>query len=212
MSGVAVKFDFAPVGAIEKKLSDGVFADVVILSQAAIANLVKQHKLVAESVRVLGRTSIGVCIRQGMPQPDIATPEAFRSLLLLSPTIALSDVAVGGTAARYLPQLFERLGLTAVLERKLIRCAGGGDVTQRVVRGEAAIGITFVSEMISAGGADIVGPLPEAYRNDTTYCVGVMTQTAQRTQAAALATLLQGPASEDVWARAGFVRGAGVEP
>ena len=107
------------------------------------------NTVVPESVRVLGRTSIGVCVRDGAPQPDISTPESFVALLLSSPTISVSDVAVGGTAARYLPQLFERLGIAAALEPKLVRCAGGGDVTERVARGAATIGITFVSEMLA---------------------------------------------------------------
>ena len=36
-TGIEVECDFAPVGAFEKKLADGAHADVVILSDAAIA-------------------------------------------------------------------------------------------------------------------------------------------------------------------------------
>jgi molybdate transport system substrate-binding protein len=208
-TGVRVECDFAPVGAVEKKLANGAHADVLILSDAAIVSLVTKQNVIPASVRVLGRTSIGVCVRDGAPRPDIATPESFKSLLLSSPTIAVSDVAVGGTAARYLPQLFERMGISAALEPKLVRCAGGGDVTERVARGAAAIGITFVSEMLAVGGATVIGPLPDAYGNDTTYCAGIMASTAKRASAAALVAMLSDTSNSDVWRAAGFVSGSG---
>ena len=204
-TGNVVMCDFAPVGAVEKKLAEGEPADVVILSDTAINRLLDSEKVLRESVRVLGRTSIGVCVRDGAPLPDIATPETFKALLLSSPTIAVSDVAVGGTAARYLPQLFERMGIAATLEPKLVRCAGGGDVTERVARGEAAIGITFISEMLAVSGATVVGPLPESYGNDTTYCVGVMTSTPHSISAAALIAALCDPQAHHVWRTAGFI-------
>jgi molybdate transport system substrate-binding protein len=206
-TGVKVDCDFAPVGAVEKKLADGAHADAVILSDAAIASLVTKQEVITESVRVLGRTSIGVCVRDGAPQPDIATSESFKLLLLSSPTIAVSDVAVGGTAARYLPQLFERMGISAALEPKLVRCAGGGDVTERVACGAAAIGITFISEMLAVAGATVIGPLPKAYGNDTTYCAGVMTSAAKRASASAFVAMLSDPGNSDIWRAAGFVSG-----
>jgi molybdate transport system substrate-binding protein len=204
-TGNVVVCDFAPVGAVEKKLAEGESADVVIVSDTAIKRLLDNRKVFGESVRVLGRTSIGVCVRDGSARPDIATPESFRALLLSSPTIAVSDVAVGGTAARYLPQLFERMEIAATVEPKLVRCAGGGDVTERVARGDATIGITFISEMLAVAGATVIGPLPESYGNDTTYCVGVMTSTRRPTSSDSLIAALCNPQEHDVWRAAGFV-------
>ena len=203
-TGCAVAFDFAPVGAIEKKLAAGARADVVILSAAAIDSLDNAGHIIPRSRHVLGRTSIGVAIRDGAPLPDIATPEAFKALLLSAEKIAVSDVAVGGTAARYLPQLFERMGIAATLEPKLLRCAGGDDVTERVARGEAAIGMTFISEMLAIRGATVVGALPAPYGNDTAYCAAVMT-TANATGAASdfIAALVE-PRTHDIWRAAGF--------
>ena len=208
-TGHIVEFDFAPVGAIEKRLAEGERADVVILSDTAIEKLAQRKMLLPGSVSILGRTRIGVAVREGAPLPDIAAPEAFRALLLSSPTIAVSDAAVGGTAARYLPQLFERMGIAATLEPKLVRCAGGGDVTERVARGEAVIGITFISEMLAVSGATVVGPLPDIYGNDTTYCAGVMAATSEPGIAAAFVASLNGTATREVWAAAGFTASSG---
>lgn len=205
-NGCAVTCDFAPVGAVEQKLAAGAPADVVILSSSAIATLAKASKVVAGSERVLGRTSIGVAVRAGAPVPDIATPETFKALLLRARAIALSDPAVGGTAARYLPQLFARMELSDALEAKLVRCSGGGDVADRVARGDAEIGITFVSEMLPNTGVHVIGPVPASYGNDTTYCAAVYADSAETAAARALIEALASPGGDGIWRLAGFVR------
>ena len=203
--GHSVTCEFAPVGAIEKKLAAGATADVVIVSSSALASLGEARQIVAGSERALGRTSIGVAVREGK-SPDIATPDAFTALLLDAGSIALSDPAYGGTAARYLPQLFARMGLSDVLESKLVRCAGGGDVAERVARGEAEIGITFISEMLPIAGVRIVGALPQIYGNDTTYCAAVHVTSVAGDVARALIAALARPDGDRIWRSAGFVR------
>jgi molybdate transport system substrate-binding protein len=205
-TGHAVTFDFAPVGALEQKLANGAKADVVILSSSAIATLAKAEQIVAGSERELGRTSIGVAVRDGAALPDIATPDAFKALLLNARAIALSDPAVGGTAARYLPQLFARMGLADALEAKLVRCSGGGDVAERVARGEAEIGITFVSEMLPNAGVRVVGALPALYGNDTTYCAAVHVSSVAGEAAGGLIAALASPSGDQIWRSAGFER------
>jgi molybdate transport system substrate-binding protein len=168
---VTFAFDFAPVGTIEEKLAKGETADVIILSRPAIAKLAGVGKLDPAGVRALGRMRIGVAVRAGASMPDISTPEAFRELLIAARAIAVSDPAIGGTSAVYLPKLFARLGLTAALEPKLRgQRGGGGDVAACVARGEAEIGITFISEMLPVAGVSVAGPLPAIYGNDTVYC------------------------------------------
>lgn len=205
-SGRGVACDFAPVGGIEAKLAAGTPADVVILSTSAIATLAGTQQIVSGSERMLGRTSIGVAVRAGAPLPDIATPEAFKALLIAARAIALSDPAVGGTAARYLPQLFARMEIADALEAKLVRCSGGGDVAERVAHGEAEIGITFISEMLPIAGVRVVGPLPAVYGNDTTYCAAVHANSVDSAAAGALIGALASPAGDAIWRSAGFVR------
>jgi molybdate transport system substrate-binding protein len=205
-SGHAVTCEFAPVGAVEQKLAAGAIADVVILSTPAIATLAKALQIVAGSERVLGSTSIGVGVRVGAPPPDIATPDAFKALLLAAHGIALSDPAVGGTAARYLPQLFARIGVADAIESKLIRCSGGGDVAERVARGDAEIGITFVSEMLPFGGVHVVGALPAAYGHDTTYCAAIHAASSVADAGRDLIAALVEPRGDAIWRAAGFVR------
>jgi molybdate transport system substrate-binding protein len=205
-SGCGVTFEFAPVGALEKKLDDGAQADVVILSTSAIATMTAAGHLLAGSERELGRMSIGVCVRAGAPLPDVSTPEAFSALLMRARAISLSDPAVGGTAARYLPQLFARMGIADALDAKLVRCSGGDDVAERVARGEAEIGITFISEMLAIPGVTIAGALPAIYGNDAVYCAAIHATSRLPDLARAAIAALADPAADEIWRSAGFRR------
>jgi molybdate transport system substrate-binding protein len=207
VSGCTVAFDFAPVGTLENRLAAGEVADIVILSKSAIATLDSAGKLVAGSAQALGRTSIGVCVRDGAKMPDISTPEAFQALLISARAISVSDPAIGGTSAVYLPRLFERLGLTAALEPKLRRQkGGGGEVAECVARGEAEIGMTFISEMLPIIGVTVVGALPALYGNDTTYCAALPMSGRWPEQARDFIRTLVHPEANGAWIAAGFVQ------
>ena len=201
----AIQFDFSPVGTLESKIAAGEIADLIILSQPAIAKMEQAGALVAGSVRALGRMRIGVCVRDSVAKPDLSTPEAFRALLVSARAISVSDPSIGGTSAVYLPKLFEHIGMTAELEPKLRRQkGGGGDVAECVAHGEADIGITFISEMLPIAGVVVAGPLPDVYGNDTTYCAGVPLAGRAPQIAQAFGKTLTLPLWQPVWTSAGF--------
>ena len=117
----------------------------------------------------------------------------------------MSDPSIGGTSAVYLPKLFERIGMTAVLEPKLRRQkGGGGDVAECVACCQAEIGITFISEMLPVAGVTVAGPLPAAYGNDTIYCAALPLAGRSPEQARALVETLLRQQSRTAWESAGF--------
>lgn len=201
-TGRDVSLEFAPVGSLEARLAAGAMADVIILSTAALSKI--EGSLVPGSRRKLGRTSIGVAVRAGAPSPDIATPEAFRVALRAARSIAVSDVAVGGTAGKHLAQLFERMGIAEEINQKTLRRASGGDVSQCVADGAAEIGMTFISEMLPVAGVRVVGPLPDPLGSDTTYEAAVTLSSGDRTLAAALIAAFAHPEARAIWKDAGF--------
>jgi molybdate transport system substrate-binding protein len=203
-SGCRVTFDFAPVGTLENRIAAGEAADVIILSEPAIAKLVLSGRVARDSVRELGRTSIGVAVKKGAFVPDISTLERFRALLVSARAISVSDPAIGGTSAVYLPKLFERLAMTALLEPKLRRQkGGGGDVAECVARGEAEIGITFISEMLPVAGVTVAGPLPAEYGNDTAYSAARFAGAGKPFAAALIAEFIA-ERNRLAWVAAGF--------
>ena len=202
--GHAVEFDFGTVGALQAKLDAGETADVLILSVPAIDKLEKAGLLAPGSRRDVARTFIAVCIRQGAPPPDIATPESFKQTLVKARAIAFSDAAAGGSAGVYLVGMFERMRLTAMIREKGLPQQTGAEVARRVVEGKADLGLTLSGEVASVEGAAIAGPLPPPLGQDTIYCAAAMAGSAEKGAASAFIAALTKPDTRETWKRAGF--------
>lgn len=203
-SGHEVGFDFGTVGALQAKLDAGETADVLILSRGMIDRLVAADRVVPGSPIDLARTFIAVCVRAGAPLPDIATPEAFRRTLEGAGAVAMSDPAVGGSAATYVPVVFERLGLTATMKSKSLLERNGVEVARRVVEGKADFGLTLSGEVASVEGAAIAGPLPRPYGQDTLYTAAISAESAAPDAGQAFIAALTRSDTRAAWKKAGF--------
>jgi molybdate transport system substrate-binding protein len=203
-TGHEVAFDFGTVGALQGKLDAGEAADVVILSVPAIDKLEKARKFVPGSRADVARTFVAVCTRQGMPIPDFTTAETFKRMLEGAKAVAMSDPAVGGSAAVYVPTVFERLGLAAAMKPKSLLEKNGVEVARRVVEGKAEFGLTLSGEVASVAGAVIAGPLPPPFGQDTVYCAAVMAGGSAQEAAAAFIAALRTPTTRATWEKAGF--------
>ena len=171
-TGHDVALDFGTVGALQAKIASGESADVIILGVPAIDKLEKAGALVPGLRADVAVTFIAVCVRGGVPLPDIATPEAFERTLRNARAIALSDPGVGGSAGVYLVGLFERMGLTESIAAKAMMQSSGVEVAKRVVEGKAEIGLTLSGEVASVTGAVIAGSLPKPLGQETTWLCG----------------------------------------
>lgn len=203
-SGHEVDYDFGTVGALQAKLDAGEQADVLILSRGMIDKLEAVGGMVAGSSRDVAKTFIAVCIRAGSKAPDIATPEAFKRALEAARAVSMSDPAVGGSAAVYVPTVIERLGLTTVMRPKSLLEKNGVEVARRVVEGKADFGLTLSGEVASVEGVVIAGPIPAPYGQDTVYCAAVSDSSQEKAAASAFIAALTAPATRDTWAKAGF--------
>jgi molybdate transport system substrate-binding protein len=203
-NGHEVEFDFGTVGALQDKLDGGETADVLVLAVPGIDKLEKAGALVPGSRKNVAKTFIAVCIREGAPKLDFSTAEAFKRLLENARAVATSDPAVGGSAAVYIPVMFERMGLAAAMKPKSLLEKNGVEVARRVVEGKAEFGLTLSGEVASVPGAVIAGPLPPPFGQDTTYCAAVMAASVAKDAARAFIAALTQPAARSTWSRAGF--------
>ena len=99
-----------------------------------------------------------MAVQTGAPQPDISTPEAFRAALLAAPTLAYSRAGASGI---FFAGLIERLGIEREVSAKAT-VIPQGFTAELAARGEVALAIQQVSELMAIPGVEIVGPVPEA--------------------------------------------------
>lgn len=203
-NGHALDLNFATVGSLRERLGRGEVTDVAILSESAVAALGKGGVFVPGSVKTLGRTRTGVVIREGAPRPDIATVEAFKQALLKARAVSYSDPKGGGSSGTFFAGLLERLGIADRVNRAAVLKKRGFEVAQAVVDGEADLGTTFISEILTVKGAVVAGPLPAELDNANTYTGAIHARSAQKEAAAALLSALSDPAGRGRWTAAGL--------
>jgi molybdate transport system substrate-binding protein len=172
--------------AIPVRLGRGERADVLIMVDYALDDLIERGKVVPDSRVELARSGIGVAVRAGAPRPDIRSVETFKRALLEAKSIAYSASASG----RYLStELFPRLGIADQVmgKSKQILSERVGAV---VARGEAEIGFQQISELLPVPGIDYVGPLPPELQETTSYSAGITVDAEEPEAARALIRFL----------------------
>jgi molybdate transport system substrate-binding protein len=205
-TGHRVAVTLGPSLRLEKQVGEGEAADVAILTDAGARELVAQGKITAGSLVPLARSSIGIAVAMGAPRPDISTPEGFKKALLAAEHIAVSKPTGGGASGVHMAKVFEQLGITDAIAAKAKYGAGGaaGLAGLVVLRGEADIGIQQMAELKAVPGIDIVGPLPAALQNVTTFTAAIPISASYPEAAKALIAFLTMPASKAVIKAKGF--------
>jgi molybdate transport system substrate-binding protein len=155
--------------------------DVLVLTPIPIKDLAKQGKVAGEPV-LLAQVGVGVAVKEGAPKPDISSREALKATLLNARKIAYIDPASGGSSGVFVDQLLYRLGIQKEIEPKAV-LVPGGLVAERVVNGEADLGIHQISEILAVKGAVLVGPLPGPLQNYTVYAGGISANTSHAADA-----------------------------
>jgi molybdate transport system substrate-binding protein len=184
-------------GALVKRIGNGEFFDLVVLTPEGMAPLTSSGKVDATSSARLARVGIGVAVKRGAPMPDIGTVTAFQQALLAARAIAYIDPAAGGSSGIYLAQLFEKMGIAAQLKPKSV-LVPGGLVAQRVVNGDADLALHQISEILAVPGAALVGPIPAEIQNYTVYVGGVSAAASDGPAAQAFLSLLSSARAKEV--------------
>jgi len=174
-TGHTVKISYAPVGVIRQKLGAGEKADVVIMTDAAVDDMARQGAVVMGSRTDVGRTGMGVAVREGAPRPDVSTPEALKQTLLAAKSIVYVDPAQGATSGIHFASVLQRLGIADAMKPKTTLVPGGYPA-ELVAKGEVELVAHQISEIVPVKGVTLVGPLPKDLQKLTVYSAGVVAQ------------------------------------
>lgn len=185
---------------IPNRLQRGEAADLVILASPALAELVKEGKVVPGSRVDLAESMIGMAVRAGAAKPDISTVEALKRTLVSANSIAYSGSASGVYLST---ELFPRLGIADKIRSKCMRIEKEM-VGTVIARGDAEIGFQQMSELLPISGIDIVGPLPAAVQRVTVFSGGVTVGAHQPGVAAQLLRFFASPEAAGAIGRSGL--------
>jgi molybdate transport system substrate-binding protein len=182
-TGIKVKATFGSGLGTKQQVARGDAFDVPIV-QPPYPEVIASGNVVASSAKTLASVAVGVAVKKGAPKPDISTPEAVKRTLLAAKSVAFPDAAGGAAAGVSFVETLKKLGISDQIEPRLKRAQGGAKAMEMAAKGEAEIGLTFLSEM-EEPGIDVVGALPLAISTPTTL-VGFVSAHAKDPAAAKL--------------------------
>jgi molybdate transport system substrate-binding protein len=155
--GVPPEVTFNPTARLMAQIAEGLPGDIAILTEAGIEELTASGVLAAGTRRDLTRSAIGMAVARGAPHPDISTVDALRATLLAAPSLVYSRAGASGI---FFADLIERLGVAEEVNAKA-SVIPHGFTAEVAARGEAALAIQQVSELMAVPGIEMVGKLPE---------------------------------------------------
>ncbi len=162
--------------------------------------------VVAASATPLATVAVGVAVRTGERKPDISTADAVKRMLLAARAIAYPNGASGAAAGVSFDETLARLGIADQMKPKITLAQGGAGAMAALAKGEVDIGLTFISEIITEPGVELVGSLPREISTPTAL-VGFVSAHARAPEAAkALLAFLSSPSAAPVY------RAAGMQP
>ncbi len=188
-TGNTVKLTFATVGVIRAKLAEAAPADVVIMTDEAMKDMTRQGAVREGSWTAIGRTGIGVAVREGATRPDISSPEALKQTLLSAKSLVYVDPAQGGTSGIHFAGVLQRLGIADAVKPKTTLVPGGYPA-ELVAKGDVEMVVHQISEIIPVKGVTLVGPLPKELQKTTVYAAGLTVSSASKDAARAFVAFL----------------------
>jgi molybdate transport system substrate-binding protein len=202
---VDMKGTFGAVGLMKEKFLAGAPCDVLILTAAQIAELLKTGHVGAHPIMPLGSVKTGVAVRAGDPIPDVSNAAALKKAMLAARGIYLPDPEKA-TAGIHFANVLKLLGIYSEVERNLRPYPNGATAMQHLAQATESglIGCTQVTEILYTDNVTLVGPLPKEFELATVYSAAVSSKASQAAIASALVQLLGAKQSQSIRTDGGF--------
>ena len=205
-TGHKVKATFGSGGGTKQQVIRGEPFDVPIV-QLPLEPVITSGHVVAASETPLATVAVGVAVRTGVAKPDISTADAVKRLLLGSKAIAYPNAATGAAAGLSFNETLQKLGIADAMKPKIKIAQGGRGAMELLAKGEVDFGLTFISEIITEPGVEVVGPLPQDISTPTAL-VGFLSAHSKEPDAAkALLRYLSSPEAAPVYKERGMQPG-----
>jgi molybdate transport system substrate-binding protein len=158
-TGHKVKATFGSGGGTKQQVIKGEPFDVPIV-QPPLEPVIASGHVVTTSETALANVAVGVAVRAGATKPDISTADAVKRLLLGAKAVSFPNAATGAAAGVSFNETLQKLGISEAMKPKIKIAQGGRGAMELLAKGEVDIGLTFISEIITEPGVEVVGPLP----------------------------------------------------
>lgn len=203
-SGHATKLEFATAGAVEKRILSGETPDVFIATDAQVKGIAEKGLTSRAAPIVIARVAVGIAVKEGASKPDITSAAALAEALLAVKSVTYPDPAKGGASGIHFASVVEKLGIAEQVKAKSVLGADPDFVCVAVAKGEVAMCVHQISEIMPVTGVTLVGPLPKEVQKVTTFAVAASAKAVSPDAAAAFASFLARADLKPKYAAAGL--------
>ena len=185
---------------VARRVQGGETVDVVVLASDAIDKLIADGKVLTGSRMDIVKSGVAVAVRASAQRPPIDSEEAVKRAVLAAKTLSYST----GPSGTYLEKMFARWGILESIRSRIVVPPPGVPVASLVAEGRADLGFQQLSELMNRPGVDVIGLLPPAIQNVTTFSGGIAAACRLPKAAGALLTYLASSAVAEVKQRFGL--------
>jgi molybdate transport system substrate-binding protein len=204
-TGNEITADFGAVGAMKARLTAGEKADVIILTQAMIDELIAGGLVQSGSRIDLGTVGTGVAVRAGASVPNVGDAASLGAAIRAADKIVFPDPAIA-TAGKIVMALMQKLGVLDEVTPRFQFFPNGYAAMKWLAAsgGDRALGITQVTEIVPNNGVTYAGPLPAEFQMKTVYSAGVTVQAADTALAQGFVARFAAPGARSMLIEAGY--------
>jgi molybdate transport system substrate-binding protein len=205
-TGHKVNATFGSGGGTKAQVVKGDPIDVPVV-QPPLTEVIGSGHVVSASETPLATVAVGIAVRAGAPKPDISTAEAVKRVLLGAKAIAYPNAATGAGAGVSFNATLQTLGIAEEMKPKIRIAQSGRGAMEMLAKGEVDIGLTYISEIITEPGVEVVGALPRAISTPTGLVAFLSAKAKDPEAAKALIAYLSGPEAAKVYRERGMESG-----
>ncbi len=189
LGGCAIEVE--SVGGVDaaRRVAAGEAFDAVVLAADAIDKLTASGQIVPASRVDLVHSGVYVAVRAGAPVLDISSEAAVKQAVLAARSIGTST----GPSGVQLAQLFERWGISAQVQSRMVQAPAGVPVAKLMAEGRVELGFQQLSELMNMPGISLLGPLPPVIQITTTFSAGLARSSTRAAETQAALAWMAGP-------------------
>ena len=203
--GVEIDGHFGAVGAMREKLVGGEPCDVVVLTKAQIAELVKTGHVALAGIADLGAVATSIAVRAADAAPDVHDASALRETLRAADALYFPDPQKS-TAGVHFAHVLRTLGIHDEVAPRFRTSPHGAAAMAAMAQAEGRpVGCTQATEILATPGVKLVAPLPPGLELRTIYTVAVSATAANPSDAARFVERLASPELAAAREAAGFM-------
>lgn len=207
--GRAVEVSFVTAPVLRKRVAEGsAQADVIVAPVARMDEFEAAGNVVPGIREIVGSVKAGVVVRKDAPAPDISSAESLKAAILSAGSVVYNEA----TSGAYIVEMMKRLGIAEAIRDKVTTVPNGSAVMEHLAESSAEneMGFGQLTEIRvhqdRGVAVKLVGALPAALENVTTYCAAVFAEAAEPEGAKALVAFIASREGQAI------CRATGLEP